>query len=666
LRSRLLLLLAFLPALANAASFEVHPPAAWIDRISVDTNAALPADVRSGICVLLSDHQVRVDGRHTTEYFRRVRKVLTSSGVQNASEASLDFDPSYQHLIIHSATVTRDGKSTNVLEPGEVRIIEKESESDDRIYDGELTAVLFLKDVRPGDVIDYSWSLEGANPLLGGRYADEYEISSAMTSRLIRHRLLLASSRPLHYRSSLKGFSPRVITHGAETEYVWERRDSQAVDAEDETPEWFDPWETVQVSEFASWNEIARWSASLFRADAASAAAVRELAATIRAKHPSQSDQLVAAIRFVQDDIRYLGIEMGRNSHEPHQPSLTLKQRYGDCKDKSFLLALLLRELGVEAYPALVNTRLRHRLDDYLPSPFLFDHVIVKVVDRAGIHWVDATLSEQGGNLATIDTPNDERALIVRDDTSSLAKISTRDGGSTLVEQTYTSRGAVTDLVVARTYRGADADTMRAHLAGLSLADLAKDDLNRFAVDHPQLEARGVPRISDDRQRNLVVIEERYLVRDLWTNGSWSYVPRAITQYLQKPSTIVRTMPLAFDYPLDVTQRIVFHLPSTIELQTGHDETITHAFRVDSDVKQEGTTITIEHRLRSLADAVPAAAVPRHLTQIGELVDAMGYDLTLAPPRKALASAMPGVGAAAVFVVLAAAVLATRRRRRRT
>jgi hypothetical protein len=162
------------------------------------------------------------------------------------------------------------------------------------------------------------------------------------------------------------------------------------------------------------------------------------------------------------------------------------------------------------------------------------------------------------------------------------------------------------------------------------------------------------------------VIEERYLVRDLWTNGSWSYVPRAITQYLQKPSTIVRTMPLAFDYPLDVTQRIVFHLPSTIELQAGHDETITRVFRIDSDVKQEGTTITIEHRLRSLADAVPAAAVPRHLTQIGELVDAMGYDLTLAPPRKALASAMPGVGAAAVFVVLAAAVIASRRRRRRT
>ena len=66
----------------------------------------------------------------------------------------------------------------------------------------------------------------------------------------------------------------------------------------------------------------------------------------------------------------------------------------------------------------------------------------------------------------------------------------------------------------------------------------------------------------------------RYAVRDLWTNNSWSYVPRSITAYLQKPSTIVRTMPLAFDSPLDVTQRLVFHLPSPIELETGRFQSV--------------------------------------------------------------------------------------------
>src|SRR5262249_34189913 len=154
--------------------------------------------------------------------------------------------------------------------------------------------------------------------------------------------------------------------------------------------------------------EVAKWSDDLFKPDAASLADVEALAAKIRGEHAGRDAQIAAAIRFVQDDVRYLGIEMGRGSHEPRQPHATLVQRYGDCKDKAFLLALLLGRLGVEARPALVNSKLRHRLDEFLPSPFLFDHVITQVVDGKQTYWIDPTIAAQGGTLQTIDTPNDE------------------------------------------------------------------------------------------------------------------------------------------------------------------------------------------------------------------------------------------------------------------
>src|SRR6185369_5969302 len=194
----------------------------------------------------------------------------------------------------------------------------------------------------------------------------------------------------------------------------------------------------VQVSEFGSWAEVAQWSVRMFRMEERSRAAVHNVARTILATHPK--DPITAAIRFVQDDIRYLGIEMGRNSHEPHQPADVLTQRWGDCKDKSFLLASLLRELGLEAYPALVNTKLRHELDAQLPSPFLFDHVITQVVANGKTYWVDGTLSDQGGTLETMDTPNDERALVVRAETKTLTTIATEEKGATLIEQTYAAR----------------------------------------------------------------------------------------------------------------------------------------------------------------------------------------------------------------------------------
>src|SRR5258706_3466326 len=112
-------------------------------------------------------------------------------------------------------------------------------------------------------------------------------------------------------------------------------------------------------------------------------------------------------------------------------------------------------------------------------------------------------------------------------------------------------------LEVTSTYSGHNADDIRSQLATESLADVAKTHLNRYAADHPRIEALGRPSISDERLRNVVVLRERYTIHDLWKNGSWTYYPRAVEQHLTRPATLVRSMPLAVDYPLDVTERLV-------------------------------------------------------------------------------------------------------------
>src|SRR5258706_10067252 len=368
----------------------------------------------------------------------------------------------------------------------------------------------------------------------------------------MRHRMLWPANRPIHLSKPAK-----IEHHGVDDVYTWERRDVGSTDAEDSTPDWYEPWETVQVTEYGSWSEVAQWADALFRLDDKSHAAVANLANEIRKSNRGRDAQLVAAIRFVQDDIRYLGIEMGRGSHEPRQPAAVLSQRYGDCKDKALLLAALLRELGIEAYPALVNTKLRAHLDGFLPSPFLFDHVITQVVDGGKTYWIDGTLADQGGTLATIETPSDERTLIVRPETKALTPIVVHPHGNVAVDEIISTDKQRMTLEVTSTYSGHNADDIRSQLATESLADVARTHLNRYAADHPRIEALGRPSISDDRLRNIVVLRERYTIHDLWKNGSWTYYPRAIEQHLTRPETLVRSMPLAIDYPLDVTERLI-------------------------------------------------------------------------------------------------------------
>jgi len=636
------ILLLIAPSLAFAANgnYSIHPAPSWVETLPIDTNVTTPAsEIRGGIYAILSDHQIK-DGAH--DYYRHVRKVLTPSAVQNASEINFDFDPTYEKLVIHDIAVIRGKETMHELDPSSIRVIEKEDDAHDRIYDGMLTAIAFVKDVRPGDVLDYSWSIEGSNPLLGTKYADTYDLTSDVPARTIRHKLIWPASRPLKVRSTIKGLEPKIAA-GA---MIWELHDVPALDVEDGTPDWFDPYDHVQVSEFASWSDVAKWADALFQLDDESRDEVKALAEKIRGEHRSRDEQIVAAIRFVQDDIRYLGIEMGRNSHEPHQPADVLDQRWGDCKDKSFLLASLLRELGVEAYPAMVNTKARHALDDELPSPFNFDHVIDEVIENGKVRWIDPTLADQGGTLDTIETPNDERALIIHPGTTSLAKIVTNQKGGTTIEQTFDSKtwSAPTTLTVRSTYTGGDADSMRADLASTSIADLAKERINRLAGDLPKIASDAAPSISDDRTRNVVVVTERYTIRDLWKDREWSYFPRAIEHRLTRPDTSIRSMPLAFDYPLNLTQITTFHLPAAINVDLDDAVIDGAAFHYESRVTRNGKTLTLQHVLRATHDSIATAGVAEHLTKLNEVADQLGTKLTRNDDALELASSLPGVG----------------------
>jgi len=660
---RIVTFLLFIPgiALAGNGGVSVHAAPNWAQRADAAEGRVPREDVRWGIYGILTDHQVRITDRGVVEYFRRVRKVLSPTAVQNASEVSIDFDPSFQRLVLHDVVLVRGAKRVNQLDVANVRVIEKERDADQDIYDGSLTALLFLNDVRPGDIIDYSYSLEGSNPLLGAKYADEFDFSSPFPVREMRHRVIAPVSRTFYWRAS-RGTKPTAERSGGEQIFSWTRHNVVAQDVEDDTPEWYDPWETLQISEYATWRDVAAWADDLFRADDASRAAARALAAKIRREHPAHDEQLAAAVRFVQDDIRYLGIEMGRNSHEPHQPAATLTQRYGDCKDKAFLLSMLLRELGIEAYPALVNTKLRRRLDVFLPSPFLFDHVITEVIDGGKTYWIDATIADQGGTLATIDTPNDERALVVRAGTTALATIETRGGGSVRIRQSYAANDLTSpaSLDVEAVYSGRSADEIRAKLSEQSSAELAKHEINRYAADTPDIVAAQPLRIRDDRVHDTISLRERYIIANFFRGGRWTYVPRSIEKHLQRPELIVRTMPLAVDSPLDIEETTEIHLPSALRANARDAVVHTPALRYERRVERRGATIVLHDALRSTADSVPLARVAEHVAALNDLSRGLGVTFA-AEPR--------GAGGWAWTLGLAAFVsgctsLAVRRRKR--
>ena len=138
---------------------------------------------------------------------------------------------------------------------------------------------------------------------------------------------------------------------------------------------------TVKAT-FADWKSVSATNAPLYQTadlikkDAGLSAEVTRIAAT----SSDPRTRAALALQLVQDKVRYLFNGMALGAYVPATPSETWARKFGDCKAKTMLLVALLRELGIEAEPMLVNATTRGSAADRLPAFQAFDHIDRKSV----------------------------------------------------------------------------------------------------------------------------------------------------------------------------------------------------------------------------------------------------------------------------------------------
>jgi transglutaminase-like putative cysteine protease len=617
-------------------SFTVQPPPAWVQPVApTSARDEKTMHAEGGVRYLLFDRQMRVAARGSEHYYHLVKQVASAADVEKVSQLRLDFEPSYQRLVIHHIHVLRGGATIDALHPADIKVIQQEEELDEQLFNGTLSAVAVLDDVRPGDVLDYAYSVNGDNPVLAGQYADIFKLARPDPIAYMHARLLWPATRKLYVRALNTDAQPTVNQTGEEVEYVWERRDVPALDYEDATPAWFDPTPTVQLSEFGTWADVVRWAVPLYQVNGKLSPALGTQIDKWRAELPQPEARLLAARRFVQDEVRYLGIELGTYSHTPTLPDRVFQRRFGDCKDKSLLLATMLNALGIEAHPALVNTEARHMLDTWQPSPYDFDHVIVAAKLNNQTYWIDPTISYQRGTLALATTPDYERTLILSPDAQALTTMPTTPLAepTTSVHAVYriADFASPVALTVTTTYRGADADALRYRLASEARADLAKDYLNYYADREPSIEAQGLPEIADDESANMLTVTEQYVISRFWKEQAHTFLAERIGEELIKPDVSRRTMPLRVAHPTNVEQLIEIQLPHRQAIEPGTETVEDDALRFTAAVTATGNVVKLRYTLRTKQDAVAAKDVARHLALIDEARDLAGYQLKQGP-----------------------------------
>jgi transglutaminase-like putative cysteine protease len=614
---------------------DAGPPAKWVVPIAFDPRASLDTvDPSQEMRWILKDRQINAQNNETFNH--EVRQVLTPSGVNNGCLISIDYDPGYQLLTFHWVRIWRGTNFFERLNPDKIEVGQRGLEADELLFSAEKTAILVLEDIRMGDIVDYAYSVQGNNPVLAGRFSERVQLQSSHPIERMTTRLLWPPGRHLYVQNHGTDIKYAAVRKGGLVEFTWDVAKAPGWRSEPPLPAWYQPFPWVQLSEFQKWSDVNQMALDLFTN---SAPLSPELTRQINEWKglPSREGRVLAALRFVQDEVRYLGIERGASGYKPAAPSTVFERRFGDGKDKSFLLVTILRALGVEAWPTLVNTKLRQTVVDLHPSATVFDHVVAQVNLDGQSYWLDATAHYQRGPLAVRSWPNYGYGLVVRPGTTALTAIAPSPALPRTTVTEYLRVGVLdqaSELKVVTVAEGPDAERLREEYATTTRDEIERGRLNYYARFYPEIEQTAPPVYSDNEQLNQIEVDEFYSVRKIWRqlpneifSRCWIY-PANVETSMQPPAMSPRTMPMGAPYPAHQIFRATVIVPSLAIIKPD-DQTIENpAFYFHRTVAIAQGKLSLEYEYRSLSDAVPPGAFPTYVRQLDAAAELMDYAIT--------------------------------------
>jgi hypothetical protein len=411
---------------------------AYAERIAPELAELLAGYKPSGASaeVLLRHTQIQVNADTSAESRAYVAVYLQAEdAVRDYSQMSISFNSFYETLELEFARVqTRDGKRYEI----EKDAVQVQNPAEENFYQDTKDLTFSLPNLQPGAVIEFQYKRREIKKIIPGAWFESFwmnwweERAAGQGQRLdpvlqARFEVFAPPSLKLHaHASSAVTAKPARKTLAGQDYWLWEQKNLPEVILQNGMPRDLDKFPVVQISSLASWQAVSRWADALIAPHSQADEKIKTLALQLGPVGTSPEQKIKNLYQFMQEKVRYVFAHVGRGGYEPHSANAVLANGYGDCKDQTVLAVTLLRQMGLEAYPALVSTRARglSQLDSVSVA---FDHMIVHIPAQQKMPalWMDTTGESSlfpGFSTGIEGQP----ALIISPNTQSLSKIPDR------------------------------------------------------------------------------------------------------------------------------------------------------------------------------------------------------------------------------------------------
>ena len=364
-------------------------------------------------CVVYAGTNYLVEADGTIETVtHEVTRLNSRKSLQDLGEyRSIYYDPTHEKLTLNEARVFKPDGTTVAVGPRHVQL--RDAATDYQVYDHSKQLIVSYPSLEVGDVVEIKWTTRGKNPEHHGQFFTRYTLG-ADTYPIVHDeiRIRLPKDRVLKHAVTGGKLAPKITEQGGERTFHWEVRNRPQLPQDEHLPSKELLRLQVSASTFGSWDDVWKWKQTLRKDCWTCTAEIRRIVQETTKDVAEPLDKARALTYWVRRNIRYVSVGE-KHDYTPHAPAAVLANRFGDCKDTSQLLAVMLKEAGVPVALATLGVRDDGQVLEEVPSPW-GTHAIL-LVSIAGIdHWIDTTSSLAGWD--TLPRDDRDRLCYVTDD----------------------------------------------------------------------------------------------------------------------------------------------------------------------------------------------------------------------------------------------------------
>ncbi len=375
--------------------------------------------------VLKDDIILRVFDAYSAEYDVKVEILIKN---KNGDEyGSVVMRESNFREVTNIRAVIKDTLGNILKELESEDIEEMEYSFGSVFYSGKLYKFFTLNYHSYPYIIEYEYTNEINTLFLWPNWYPQWSVPNYSST----YKVILEEPVEFNYYQIGLDIEPAVEVDDSDTVYSWSLQNIPPKKKEDFMP----PENKVQkailfapkkfsVEGFAgktdNWDALARWYSSLSKGRYKLPEQARSEITSLLDNIHDPLEKVNILYNYLQEKNRYVAIEMGIGGWQPQSAAEVYQNRFGDCKDLTTFMIAMLREAGIEAYPALALTRKSGDVYDNFPSN-QFNHCITFVPMKEDTIWLECTadnlnVGEMPYNIENIDV------LVVKDNGGELIK----------------------------------------------------------------------------------------------------------------------------------------------------------------------------------------------------------------------------------------------------